>query len=205
MEWYTDMLSYLTCVLHACLLQMNSRSSSSSGSLHKGTWRNIVFLLVPACTILPAEQRRPLSLKEPAMTPKRTKAPDNAQYMESNVVDSYYFVTCMFNLKCFACFFLLVKNVDVLANKTQMCFENVLWKWGRIPGQKDRRSATAQMETNGALQADQWLQWMNQKHTKYRILKSTMPLKLSTNTSHDANVCHYQPYVNVLFRLSSFL
>lgn len=61
------------------------------------------------------------SLKEPAITPNGIEALDNAQYMQSNEVDSYYFD---FNSKCYACF-LFVKSVDMLVNKRhmEMCFE----------------------------------------------------------------------------------
>ena len=58
------------------------------------------------------------SSKEPAITPNRTEALDNAQYMQNNEVD-YYFVTWLFHLKCYACF-LFVKSVDILGTKTHM-------------------------------------------------------------------------------------
>lgn len=64
-----------------------------------------------------AEQRGLLFFKEPAITPDKTEALDNAQYMQSNEVDSYYFVIWLFNLKCCACFFVCV---DMLVTKTHM-------------------------------------------------------------------------------------
>lgn len=55
-----------------------------------------------------AEQRGLLSLEEPAITPKRTEALDNAQYMQNIEVD-YHFVIRFFHLKCYACFFSLLR------------------------------------------------------------------------------------------------
>lgn len=124
-----------------CLLQVNNRSTSSSGSLHKGTWKHASLpgpLALLNSRDLPQLHKGVRHWAMHYLCKRQTQVDYCCRYY---YYCCYYFVLWSFHFRFSACF-MFVTSVDVLANKDErrrcsgvdkeLLVENQVWNHDKV-------------------------------------------------------------------------